>query len=162
MGRRSARKKQFPFGIVLISALIVIAIVGVGIGYWTLVGSPGSDSSDVAAGTPVTIEIPQGTSVAGIADILEENDIIGNATVFRGQVRLADADATLLAGVYQMYTGMAINDIIAMLQQGPPRRDVVTVTIPEGRSIDRMALILEESMNFSADDFTQRAKNGAE
>jgi UPF0755 protein len=48
-----------------------------------------------------------------------------------------------------------------MLQVGPPRQDVVQVTIPEGRSIDRMALILEESMNFSAEDFTQIAQEGA-
>ncbi|MCL2745828.1 MAG: endolytic transglycosylase MltG [Coriobacteriia bacterium] len=160
-GRRS-RKKKFPFGIVILSVLIVVAMVGVGVGYWVLIRDTSSaDVTQVAAGTEIPVVIEQGTSVAGIAETLEEAGVISSAITFRGQVRLAGADDTLLAGSYLMYAGMSHNDIIAMLQAGPPRQDVVRVTIPEGRSIDRMALILAEEMNFTADEFTQVAKSGA-
>jgi len=163
MGGRRSRKKEFPFGVVIISLLVAFALIGVGAGYWFLVRTDTRtvDYEAVAEGGPITVEIPTGTSVSGIADILDQEGVISGTTVFRVQVRLADADETLLAGIYSMYKGMSYADIIAMLQAGPPRRDVVTVTIPEGRSIDRMALILEEHMSFSADEFIEVAQNNA-
>ena len=161
-GRRS-RKKEFPFGIVMISLLVVFAMIGVGVGYWFLVRSDTRtvDSELIVDGGAISVEIPTGTSVAGIAEILDDAGVISGTTVFRVQVRLADADETLLAGTYNMYAGMSYADIITLLQTGPPRRDVVTVTIPEGRSIDRMALILEEDLSFSAAEFIEIAQNSA-
>ncbi|MCL2403089.1 MAG: endolytic transglycosylase MltG [Coriobacteriia bacterium] len=161
-GRRS-RQKKFPYGIVALSVLIVVMMMGVGVGYWVLIRDTTQtiDANQVATGEEIPIYIEQGTPVAAIADLLEEEGVVSSALTFRAQVRLAGADDTLLAGLYIMYAGMGHNDIIAMLQEGPPRRDVVHVTVPEGRSIDRMALILEEDMNFTAEEFIQVAKYGA-
>ena len=165
MGRRS-RQKKFPVGIVIISLLIVFTIVGVGAGYWHFMGGVGSSSggstTTIAYGDPINVEIASGSTVASIADQLEEAGVIDSAVTFRVRVRLANAEDSFMAGYYQMYAGMSHDDVIAMLKEGPPRRDVVRVTLPEGRSIDRMALILEESMNFDAEEFTQLGKTGSE
>ena len=163
MGRRSKPRKKFPFGIVIISVLIVLTVAGVGAGYWFLMGGGGSPQSQtqLAEGTIVTVTIPQGTAVAGIADILAEEGVVANAMTFRVAVRMAGADDSLMAGTYLMQAGMSNDEIIDMLQTGPPRQDVVTVTLPEGRSIDRMAVILDEHMSFSAEEFTTLGKTGA-
>jgi UPF0755 protein len=163
MGRRSSRqKKKFPVGIALVSALIAITVVGVGVGYWLLMGdNTTAEVTSETYGREIAVDIEVGSSVAAIAAQLEDKGVIDNATTFRLHVRLADAEESLLAGNYQMYAGMSYADVIAMLVEGPPRRDVVTVTIPEGRSIDRMADVLEEHLDFTADEFIELAQNGA-
>ena len=162
--RRSRRKqkKKFPLGIVLLSTLIVMTVVGVGVGWWLLSGDNYSPSdTSIAEGREVTFTIEAGTSVSGIADQLEEVGLINSAFSFRTRVRLAGAEESLQAGTYQIRAGKSYDEIIDILQEGPPRRDVVTVTIPEGRSIDRMAEILAEHMNFTAEEFNELALRGA-
>jgi len=142
--------------------LIVMIVAGVGVGWWLFSGDNylPYDSSQVET-TEVTVTIEMGSTVASIAYLLEDVGLIDSAFAFRTRVRLAGAEESLHAGTYQMRTGMSYDEIIEMLKTGPPRRDVVTVTIPEGRSIDRMALILEEHFDFTADEFTEFAQNGA-
>ena len=162
--RRSRRKpkKKFPLGIVLVSALIVITVIGVGVGWWVLSGD-NYVPNDTYATEPreITFTIEMGSTVASVAQQLEEVGLIESAFAFRTRVRLAGAEESLQAGTYQIRAGTSYDEIIEILEEGPPRRDVAVVTIPEGRSIDRMALILEEHFDFSAEEFTELAQNGA-
>jgi len=153
---KKSGKRRFPFGIVILSLFVVIAMAGVGVGYWLLVSE-----NSVPLGDEVAVRIYQGSSVIEIAELLEEQGFIDDALIFRIRVRLAEADDYLLAGAYRIRPGTSYDDLIAILMEGPPRYDVVTITIPEGRSIDRMGPILEESMDFTAEEFIQIAQNGA-
>jgi len=142
-------------GIIVMSLLLVLALAGVGVAYFLLMSE-----NSVAAGGDVPFEVEPGTSVVGIANQLEAAGLIDNALIFRIRVRLAEADDKLLAGSYTLQLGMTYDQLIEELKKGPPR-NVTRVTIPEGRSIDRMAVILAESMQFDADDFTTLARYGA-
>ena len=157
-GQRPVKKKGSWLGVAMMAVLVVVAMLGVGAGiaYWYFLSE-----NSVAPGEVRTLTLEQGTSVAGIADQLEQADLIDRAIKFRIQVRLAEADDQLLAGTYRLAPGMTYEELIATLIEGPPPLDVVTVTIPEGRSIDRMAEILAEAMNFSAEEFTLIAQSAA-
>ena len=160
--RRRKPKKKFPLGIMFVSTLIVLAVVVIAVGWSLLLGDNYVPNGDVTAeGREISFTIEAGTSVTGIAEQLEEVGLINSAFSFRTRVRLAGAEESLQAGTYQIRAGKSYDEIIDILQEGPLRRDVVTVTIPEGRSIDRMALILEEHFDFTADEFTEFAQNGA-
>ncbi|MCL2525695.1 MAG: endolytic transglycosylase MltG [Coriobacteriia bacterium] len=162
MGRRSKQTKKFPFGIVLLSVLIILTLAGVGVGYYVLMSGGPAATAAGEAGVEKTIVIPSGSSTSAIADILYDSGMVNSALSFRVQARLAGADGSFMAGTYQMHTGMSKDEIFAMLQAGPPRQDVVKVTLPEGRSIDRMGTLLEEAgMSFSAEEFTTLGKTGA-
>lgn len=108
----------------------------------------------------MTIEIPEGSGTATIGTILAESGVVSNANLFRVKSRLADADGTYKAGVYELTVGMGYDDAIEALQAGP-RSAYVTVTLPEGLTIHLMGVILEDEVGIPYDEFTSLARTSA-
>lgn len=115
----------------------------------------------VEAGKPVQVEIPVGMSTADIADRLAEAGVVRNALMFRVRARLADADGDLRAGVYDLRTGMPYEVVIDTLVDGPPIM-YMTVTIPEGFTLEQISERLEAQAAIPADEFLGLAKTGAD
>lgn len=134
--------------------LIIVAMLAAG---WYLLYMP---AKDVAKGSPVQIEIARGSSTADIADALAEAGVVANPNMFRLQSRMADADGQLKAGVYDLATGMPYDLVIEKLKQGPPI-EYVTVTIPEGFTVDQIAARLEKQAGIPSEGFLTLAKGGA-
>ena len=88
----------------------------------------------------VRVQIPTGATVTQIGDILEENDVISSALFFRTRVTLGGDRGDLKPGSYKLKHDMSYSAAIDALSEGPPK-DVVTVTIPEGRSRAEIAPI---------------------
>jgi UPF0755 protein len=82
----------------------------------------------------VAVEIPKGASASQIADLLDQEGVISNATFFRLRLSLAGASGDIQAGKYTLASGMSYGDAIDALttQPEPLKPRVVTVTIPEG------------------------------
>ncbi|HKR24188.1 MAG TPA: endolytic transglycosylase MltG, partial [Allosphingosinicella sp.] len=100
-------------------------ILAAGVAFWLLWVGPGPASQ------PVTIIVEQGSSVARVAQQLEEAGVIrGNATTFRGFARLFGAHAPVQAGEFRLREGMSPAAILNHLQYGRPVQRLVT--IPEG------------------------------
>ncbi len=91
------------------------------------------------------VRIPQGTSTAGIARILEDQGIVKNAQVFRFYVRFREMDGKLQAGDYQLYKNMHPGDVLARLQEGRVYRDQIRFTVPEGLRVEQVASRLAEA-----------------
>lgn len=83
-----------------------------------------------AAGTPVEVRIPAGSSVRAIAARLDSAGLIDHPRLFSLYVRLKDADGALKAGHYRLAAGSSYGTLLAVLRSGA----VVTnpLTIPEG------------------------------
>jgi uncharacterized YceG family protein len=79
------------------------------------------------------VAIPTGASVTQIGDILEENGVIDSAFFFRARVTLGGSRGDLKPGNYRLKSDMSYSAAIDALSEGPPK-NIVTVTIPEGRS----------------------------
>ena len=98
---------------ILISSLIGVLLLAVG--FWIYMGSMGKpyDSENAAS---VSIEIPSGTSAAGIAQTLEDNGIIANASKFRLWSKSKGWDSKYKAGTYALspscllYTSIFFDD----------------------------------------------------
>lgn len=122
---------------------IVKATVLLGVALVTFAAIQGSiyffTSDGQYQGEPLTVEIPQGTSTAGIAGILQEKGIVKNATLFRLYVRYREMDGLLQAGEYQLYENMHPSDILAKLQEGRVYRDQTRFTVPEGLRVEEVA-----------------------
>ena len=89
------------------------------------------------AGEPVTVEIPAGSTLPQVAQILEDHGVVGNARLFHLYVRARRADRKLKAGTYQLETGSSMRSALRRITRG----EVVTVAlaIPEGFAIWQMA-----------------------
>ena len=107
--------------------------------------------SPAGGGTERLVVIPQGSGTSQIAQILADEHLIRSALGFRLLARLDRADAVLRAGEYHLSSAMRPQDILLKLVKG----EVVTypVTIPEGYTVARIGMLLEEKGFFTRKDF---------
>jgi UPF0755 protein len=84
-------------------------------------------------GEPIRVTIPQGSSLAQIADRLERAGVIENAGFFELRARLDGHSGDLRPGSYELRKDMSFTAALDALQQGVPP-NVVQVAIPEGLS----------------------------
>jgi UPF0755 protein len=106
----------------------------------------------------VVVDIPKGSSVGEVGDLLEKKGVISGgtlfvsgSTMFQGRVTLAGKRSDLFAGKFVMAKDMSYGDAIDQLSEEPkPKQEatakpgVVTVTIPEGQSRPITAKLLKE------------------
>ena len=115
---------------ILISSLIGVLLLAVG--FWIYMGSMGKpyDSENAAS---VSIEIPSGTSAAGIAQTLEDNGIIASASKFRLWSKSKGWDSKYKAGTYALSPSMDYAEIAEILVGG--KVSMKTFTVPEGLTV---------------------------
>ena len=87
-----------------------------------------------------------------IADMLVENELIDYAFCFRIYSRISGADGKWQVGSFVLSPDMGYEAIIETLQTMTPR-ETVKVTIPEGKTVEEIADILEENGACTAEDF---------
>ncbi|MBA3420388.1 MAG: endolytic transglycosylase MltG [Thermoleophilaceae bacterium] len=103
-------------------------------GFWAPFAGQGDE--------PVRVRIPQGAGVQQIADILDERGVVASGAVFSARVRLSGRGAELKPGSYTLRSGMGYGAAIAELAEGPAR-NVINVTVPEGRARGEIAPLVE-------------------
>lgn len=133
--------------IVLIAAIILIlsavAIIGGGYFYINSALKPVDPESDQQK----KVEIPIGSSVTGIANILEENGIIKDARVFKYYVKFRN-EAGFMAGEYVLKPSMTMPEILDSLKTGKVMEELVfKITIPEGKQLEQIAGIIGEKID---------------
>ena len=84
-------------------------------------------------GVDVRVEITQGATLGDIAQQLEREGVISSARFFELRARLAGRTGDLKPGRYVLAEDMSYVAALDALERGVPP-DVVSVTIPEGRS----------------------------
>ncbi len=141
-----------------VSTLIVLLFLGVvasGILWWTLyrVEYP------KVPGQSVRVEIRQGEGTYEIAETLAKAGVVDNSTMFRLQAEFDETDNALRPGVYDLKTGMDYGAVIDQLTLGPPIK-YVTISIPEGFTVDQIAKRVEEETGIPASEFSLAAKTG--
>lgn len=114
----------------------VFAVLALALAVWLFVDL--AFFCDFLQGEEVEVVIPRGTSLRGIAQILEERNIASSFrflafTFFSGK-------KTLIAGRYRLRKGMPVAHLVDLLAKGPPE---VRVTFPEGFTAEEMAEVLE-------------------
>ncbi|MDD3168524.1 MAG: endolytic transglycosylase MltG [Eubacteriales bacterium] len=134
MGKRRNKvknKRRLLISIVVIAGIILIAasaVYSLYIGNQTKPVDPDSTES-------ISVTIPSGTGTAGIANILEENGLIGNTGVFKLQSRSKGYDGKYKAGQYTLTPSMSMEELMELLLAG--QDETIRFTIPEGYDIRR-------------------------
>jgi UPF0755 protein len=99
--------------------------------------------------TAVNVTVPIGSSVSTISRILEENEIIKDARVFKYYIKFKN-ESGFQAGNYQLKRSMTFQEIIERLKQGKLMDHVAfQLTIPEGRQLKEIASIVSKKTDFS-------------
>jgi len=100
----------------------------------------------------IKVEIPIGSGVSAISQILEDSGVIKNARVFKYYVKFNN-ETGFMAGEYEMKPSMTIQQIIDSLKTGKVMQEVVfKLTIPEGKKLEEIAAIIAEKTNRNQED----------
>ncbi len=150
--KRRKKKKHGRFAIALI-LVVIIASVAILLAAFILSSAQeilGLSRSDIE----LSVEVEANSSTADIAELLESEGIIGNATMFRVISKIQGTDGTYMAGVHKLNPSMTYSEIIEVLQeQTVDDTEFVNVTFPEGITLVDAANRLEEAGVCSASDF---------
>lgn len=150
------KSSRVPIIIGIAAAVAVIAVVVLFI-FPLIFGVPGESSSTVEPGQEVALTIPEGASGDEIASILSANHVIENPKDYYAAVKRLQADMSLKPGGYIFYTGQDPIEVVKQLVAGP-NGDTVRLVVPEGKTVEQTAAIVEEVYGISADDFLNQAK----
>ena len=107
----------------------------------------------------ITLVIPENTSSREVSKILRDHDLIQSPLIFRLYTRYRGVDARLKAGEYTFQAPVSLSDIVDQLVKGQP--EIVKVTIPEGFTLEQMAVLLTEKGLVDEQKFLQEAEQGS-
>ena len=110
--------------------------------------------------TRITVEVPMGTTINGISDILYKNDLIRNASVFKLAVDLSNKNNKMQAGKYELAKSMTIPELIDEFMTGQVSVTTVSITIREGDDIVKIAerLVNDYNLDFTEVQFIEETK----
>jgi len=151
--KRKGRLISYLFG--LIGLLIIVGFIA---GSFVAFQGNGSTGNNKAA--TATINIPKGFSSTDIAERLAEEGIIKNAFTFRIYASLNNIDGRFLPGDYTLNSEMTFDEIADKLTSGP-KRETVTVVIPEGYTIDQVNQRLADVFKRDKSEFEAVTKGSA-
>ena len=126
----------------IIVAIVAIVVVG-GLSGFLYVNSA-LKPADKDDNTEKTVEIPIGSSIDTISNVLEEEGIIKNAKIFKYYIKFRN-ESGFQAGKYALSPSMTINEIMDTIKTGKMMKEVaLKITIPEGKQLVQIADIVAE------------------
>jgi UPF0755 protein len=109
----------------------------------------------------VEVVVPKGATAADVGILLEEAGVIRSSLAFRLMASLRGGGADIKAGIYPMRTNMELNEVFALLEEGPEdRTPTVTITIPEGFRLEQIAERMAKELGMSSREFLAAATGG--
>lgn len=148
--RRTKAYKKKRLNPVPIAFLVLFILVFIWV---ALLFAEMTNETDSAGGETVTIEIPKGAGQKEIAKILKENGLIGNEIAFFLKVREMSAGSQLKYGTFELNKGYSLKTLIQKLVSEGAKREGNWFTVPEGFTIEKIAVKLEQEGFLSADEF---------
>ncbi|GKV68007.1 hypothetical protein NCCP2716_05050 [Sporosarcina sp. NCCP-2716] len=130
---RVVRKIVFWIALAL---LVIVAITGF-FGYRYITGAlqPMEEGTEKT----VKVDIPIGSGLDTISQILAEKKLVKNAKIFKYYAKVNN-EADFQAGTYELSPAMTPNELLKSLKTGKVyRTPVFTMTIPEGLTVDQIA-----------------------
>lgn len=98
------------------------------------------------------VDIPEGATTADVADALEEAELIDHPMIFRVYSRFTGADGTFQPGTFYLSANMGYSELVRFMQE-IPYRESVTITIPEGSTVEQVARLLSGNGVCEYDEF---------
>ena len=136
-----------------------IALIAIAVLIFSLLAVGGVFGKDVLSGTlrnkTVEVKVSAGAGTIEVAQILKDEGVIANQTLFELYAAGKGYDSRWQQGTFTVTKGMGYADLCTLLTT--PRHASVKVTIPEGKQARQIAKILEEAGICSADAFMDAA-----
>lgn len=151
--------KMKPLVVIAIILVLVLAVFIYGYGQYKIYDKE-YQGMESTVGEDVTVVIPEGAATKQIANILKEAGLIKFPSAFVKRVKESEYRGVLQPGEYTLNTGMSTWEMIEILGEVAPIRTVwKTLTIPEGYSIEQIAVRVEKEEICSKEDFIRAVED---
>jgi len=110
-------------------------------------------------GEPVRVTIPQGATLAAVADTLEARGIVASARRFRLYATLLRRDRAIQAGIYDLHRDRPIPEVLDVLVSG--RAAFQRLVVPEGLMLAEVAAEVERQLGVASDSLLAAARDPA-
>jgi UPF0755 protein len=134
--------------------LALLVLVAGGVLWFLNYAESGLEADPDLPSEPVSFEVPLGISRGELSDLLEDEEIVGDARLFEAFARSDGFFETLEAGSYDLATNMSAEEVVAVFRAGPATPDEIRFTVEEGLSqvltLERLA---EQFDAFTVEDF---------
>lgn len=97
--------------------------------------------------------------IGKVADLLKENGLIEYKPLFKLFAAVTGASGKMFPGTYELTTDMDYRAIISSMSAGSASRSEISITIPEGYSMDQIFALLEEKGVATVSELTETAAN---
>lgn len=104
------------------------------------------------------LAIPEGASTYRVASLLKERGLIAEESIFVNAVRLKFGTRAIRAGNFQLLNVRHAGDLVGQLLR--PRLKSVTVTIPEGLTIDQISRFINAKYAIDLTSFKSLTEDG--
>lgn len=148
-------------GIVVVSAVLVINL-GSRMGQEVAQRLEGLDTATtptLVPGLSVEVDIPFGSSATRVAEILMEAGVIADSGLLLAAVQDAGVAGSIQAGVYQLTTGVSIEELLVELLAGPVAT-TYRITVFAGQRIDEILDMLAEASRIERSQFEDALLDG--
>lgn len=102
--------------------------------------------------------LPPGASFSAVTDSLKAHRVITNPRWFKLLARVRGVDRSVHAGVYEFPSGTSEWTILTMLAKG--KKAALRFTVPEGLTIQEVAILAAERLGIPQDSFMAAASDG--
>jgi UPF0755 protein len=149
---RFRRKRRPSAGPTVLAVLLVLAVVGAIIIVYSAAtgGEPAPDTSS-------RVEVVKGDTLSDVATKLEAAGIIKSAFLFVLQARYQGYGTEIKTGRYSFKPGQDSEEILQKLTAGQPA-PTITLTIPEGLTLEETARTVAADSGVTAEEFEQAAR----
>jgi len=103
--------------------------------------------------TSLVFNVPPGTNPNSIGNILYDNGLISNQTVYKIYLKLNDKGSLFKAGDYEMSKSMSLDEICSLLENGSNINKTVNITVREGLTLIEAAEEINDQLIIDTDKF---------
>lgn len=157
--KESSLVKKIVFSIIFIGVILIFVVTFVGYNYVMDALQPLESGNR----EQIEVEVPVGTSTKGIGEILEEEAIIKDSTVFNYFLKTKNV-AEFQAGFYQFSPSMELEEILSVLENGgtnTPVSDEYKILVKEGATLEEIAEEFAGKSDYTKKDFIEVATDEA-
>jgi len=108
-------------------------------------------------GEEVTIVVNEGDSLYNVLDTLDSQGVVKNKTLMKVYMKVHNTSVELVPGTFKVSGKSSLDELIDALEN-KNNEGSISVTIPEGYDIEKMAILFEEKGLFTKDEFLKAVK----
>lgn len=162
MGDKNENKKKSHVPVPVVILIWLIAILAVaGVGLYAFVSYNLKPMTSQEEAYSVEYKVPAGKTVVEISHDLEDMKLVRSWRAFYYAIRfgkyLGIEQEGVKTGFYELNSAMSVKELAAVLSTGAP--EYVSITIPEGLTIKKVAPLMEKAGICPEEDFLKACRS---